>query len=231
MLLVRELSVTYQDGNRALSEVSFSVGGEERVALIGANGAGKSTLLRSIMGLLPIAGGDIEVDGVILSKRTAPDIRRKVGIVFQNPDDQLFMARVRDDVAFGPRNMGLPEDEVERRVDLALERLNALHLRDRVSDRLSVGEKRMVGVASVLSMNPGTLLLDEPSSSLDPRSRRVLIETLRTLPQAVLIATHDLDLARRLCPRTIVLREGRLLADGPSGDILADEGELERYGL
>jgi cobalt/nickel transport system ATP-binding protein len=230
MLLVKDLSVIYPDGHKALRNVSFSIGDGERVALIGANGAGKSTLLRAIMGLLPISG-EVAADGVVLSKGTAPEIRRRVGIVFQNPDDQLFMTKVRDDVAFGPRNFGLPEDEIDRRVDAALDRLNALHLKDRISDRLSVGEKRVVGVATVLSMAPGTLLLDEPSSSLDPRARRVLIGTLQVLPQAELVATHDLDMAKRLCTRVLVLQDGCLRAEGSAADILSDEEKLEEYGL
>jgi cobalt/nickel transport system ATP-binding protein len=231
MLLVKALSVTYPDGNKALSDVTFALNEGERVALIGANGAGKSTLLRTIMGLLPILSGEVIVDGTTLSKSTAQEIRHRVGIVFQNPDDQLFMTRVYDDVAFGPRNMGLSEDEVESRVNSALAQLNIQRLKDRISDRLSVGEKRMVGIASVMSMSPGTLLLDEPSSSLDPRSRRVLMATLRSLPQTILIATHDLDLARRLCSRVIVMREGQLSAAGSSDDILSDENKLEQFGL
>ncbi|MDR3321369.1 MAG: energy-coupling factor ABC transporter ATP-binding protein [Synergistaceae bacterium] len=231
MLRVKGLSVTYPDGNRALDDVSFALDDRERVALIGANGAGKSTLLRTIMGLVPISGGEVEVGGVTLSKRTAQEIRRRIGIVFQNPDDQLFMTRVCDDVAFGPRNMGLSEDEVEARVNSALDQLNILHLKNRISDRISVGEKRMAGIASVISMAPETILLDEPSSSLDPRSRRMLIKTLRALPHAALIATHDLNLAKDLCPRVIVLQDGRLRADSPSSEILSREEKLEEYGL
>ncbi|MDR1885976.1 MAG: energy-coupling factor ABC transporter ATP-binding protein [Synergistaceae bacterium] len=231
MLEVRGLSVTYPDGKEAVSGVSFALGDDERVALIGANGAGKSTLLRSIVGLLPASAGEIKMDGVVLSNISVSEIRRKIGIVFQNPDDQLFMANVRDDVAFGPRNMGLPEDEVGRRVDSALGCLGISHLGDRISDRLSVGEKRMAGIASVLSMSPNALLLDEPSSSLDPRSRRALMDTLQSLPHSALIATHDLDLAGRLCPRVIILQDGRLRADGPSDELLSDLKKLESYGL
>jgi cobalt/nickel transport system ATP-binding protein len=231
MLLVNNLFVTYPDGNKALSDVTFTLGDGERVAMIGANGAGKSTLIKAIMGLLPISGGKIVVDGLTLSKHTSRDIRMKVGVVFQNPDDQLFMTRVFDDVAFGPRNMRLPEDEIGDRVRSVLSRLGIARLSERASDRLSVGEKRMAGIASVLSMRPGTLLMDEPSSSLDPRSRRTLIETLRSLPQAALIATHDLDLARRLCPRVIVMQEGCLRFDGSSDEIIQDEKKLEQFGL
>ncbi|MDR3255680.1 MAG: energy-coupling factor ABC transporter ATP-binding protein [Synergistaceae bacterium] len=231
MLHVKNLSVTYPDGHKALSDVTFTLHDGERVALIGANGAGKSSLIRAIMGLLPISDGEVAVDGISLSKRTARDIRRMVGVVFQNPDDQLFMTRVYDDVAFGPRNMGLSEDAVAERVNSALAQLDISRLKDRMSDRLSVGEKRMAGIASVLSMSPGALLLDEPSSSLDPRARRILITTLRSLPQAALIATHDLDLVKRLCTRVIVLQDGMLSAEGNSDDILFDEKKLEQFGL
>ncbi|MDR1944266.1 MAG: energy-coupling factor ABC transporter ATP-binding protein [Synergistaceae bacterium] len=230
MLSVTNLCVAYPDGNRAIEGVSFVLNDGERVALLGANGAGKSTLFRSIMGLMPMSG-EIAADGVTLSKSTVQEMRRKVGIVFQNPDDQLFMTKVRDDVAFGPRNMKLPEDEIERRVNSALSQLNALCLKDRVSDKISVGEKRIAGIASVLSMKPSVLLLDEPSSSLDPRSRRVLIEALRSLPQTILVATHDLDLAKKLCSRVIVLKEGRLCAEGRPDEIISDEASLERFGL
>jgi cobalt/nickel transport system ATP-binding protein len=231
MLLIKNISVLYPDGNRALANVSFTLNDGERVALIGANGAGKSTLLRAIVGLLPTSGGEIEAGGVILSRRTAPEVRRKIGIVFQKPDDQLFMTKVLDDVAFGPRNMGLSENEINLRVNAALEQLDAMHLKNRLSDRLSVGEKRIVGVASVLSMSPEMILLDEPSSSLDPRSRRILIATLGSLPQAIIVATHDLDLARRLCSRVVILQNGNLRAEGSADDILADEQKLEQYGL
>ena len=225
------LSVSYPDGNRALSDVSFALGDGEKAALVGANGAGKSTLLMSVMGLLPIESGEISMDGVVLSRRTAPEIRRMIGLVFQNPDDQLFTTSVRDDVAFGPRNAGLAEDEVERRVDSALKRLNVARLKDRIPGRLSFGEKRMVSVASVLAMEPRALVMDEPSSFLDPRARRVLIETLRSLPHAALIATHDLDMAMRLCSRVIVLQDGTIRADGPPAEILPDKDRLEEFGL
>ncbi|MDR1483125.1 MAG: energy-coupling factor ABC transporter ATP-binding protein [Synergistaceae bacterium] len=230
MLAVNGISVTYPDGNLALDSVSFAIGDNERVALIGANGAGKSTLLRAIVGLLPMSG-EISVCGVKLSKQTASEIRKIIGIVFQNPDDQLFTMKVRDDIAFGPRNFGLSDEEAERLVDSALEQLNAVHLKERTPYKLSAGEKRIVGIAAILAMNPKVLLLDEPSSFQDPRSRRILIGTLRSLRQAQLVATHDLDLARSLCSRVIVLRDGRVRAEGPTDEILSDDGRLEEYGL
>jgi cobalt/nickel transport system ATP-binding protein len=231
MLALKDVSVAYPDGNRAVKGVSLAIGRGERAALVGANGAGKSTLLRAIVGLLPLSGGSVSVDGIELSVRTASDVRMKAGIVFQNPDDQLFMAKVADDVAFGPRNLGLSEGEVSRRVGSALECLDATHLRDRISDRLSGGEKRLASLAAVLSMEPSALLLDEPSSFLDPRSRRNLIGLLSSLPQAMLVATHDLDMARRLCSRAVILRDGCVCAEGDAREILGDEEKLEAYGL
>ncbi|GHV54856.1 cobalt ABC transporter ATP-binding protein [Synergistales bacterium] len=231
MLIVRNLCASYPDGKAAINGVSLTIDDGERVALIGANGAGKSTLMRSIMGLMPAMSGSIEADGVTLAQNTAREIRKKVGIVFQNPDDQLFMTRVFDDVAFGPRNFGLSEDEVKEKVDSVLSQMNIVHLRDRVSDRLSSGEKRVAGIASVLVMRPATLLLDEPSSFLDPRARRTLIKTLLSLPHAMLIATHDLGFARRLCSRVIVLQNGQISAEGTPDEILGDEKKLEDYGL
>ncbi|MDR3280076.1 MAG: energy-coupling factor ABC transporter ATP-binding protein [Synergistaceae bacterium] len=231
MLVIKDLTVVYPDGTKALDGVDMSVGPNERVALIGANGAGKSTLLSAIMGLAPTSGGSITMDGLVLSKSTEAEVRRKIGIVFQNPDDQLFMTRIRDDVAFGPRNCGLPREEIEARVDGALGKLRILHLKDRASGRLSGGEKRLAAIAGVLAMNPGMLLLDEPSSFLDPKARRNLIQILSSLPQAVLIATHDLDLASRSFSRVVVLQNGRVRVEGPPDDILSDEKKLEEYGL
>jgi cobalt/nickel transport system ATP-binding protein len=230
MLELKDVSVVYPDGNRAIEGVSLALNCGERAALVGANGAGKLTLLRAVVALLPLSGGSVSVNGIELSSRTASDVRIKAGIVFQNPDDQLFMAKVADDVAFGPRNLGLSEDEVSHRVDAALECLGAMYLRDRVSDRLSGGEKRLVGMAAVLSMEPSVLLLDEPSSFLDPRSRRNLIGLLSSLPQAMLVATHDLDMAKRLCSRAIVLRNGSVCAEGDAEEILGCEEKLEAYG-
>ncbi len=231
MIRISGLTVTYPDGNRALEDLSLSLGDGERVALIGANGAGKSTLLRTIVGLQPFVGGEIVVDGTVLSRKTVSAIHQRIGIVFQNPDDQLFMTRVRDDVAFGPRNRGASPEEAAAKVDDVLERLGVFHLKDRFSGHLSAGEKRICAIATVLSMEPSALLLDEPSSFLDPKSRRVLMGVLAELPHAQLIATHDLDLARRLCPRTVVLQNGRLRAQGPSDEILRDAALLESCGL
>jgi cobalt/nickel transport system ATP-binding protein len=231
MLVIKDLTVIYPDGTKALDGVDMSVSTNERVALIGSNGAGKSTLLSAIMGLAPISGGSITVDGVILSKGTEAEVRRKIGIVFQNPDDQLFMTRIRDDVAFGPRNCGLPLEEIEARVDEVLTKLCILHLKDRASGRLSGGEKRLASIAGVLAMNPEMLLLDEPLSFLDPKARRNLLQILSSLPQAAIVATHDLDLASRRFSRVIVLQDGRVRIEGSPEDILSDEKKLEEYGL
>jgi cobalt/nickel transport system ATP-binding protein len=202
----------------ALSGVSFTLARGERAALIGANGAGKSTLLLAIAGVLPPSGGSI--DG-------APT----AALLMQNPDDQLFMPTVYDDIAFGPRSYGVSEDETAARIASVLSELGITHLKTRLTSRLSGGEKRLAALAGVLVLRPSLLLLDEPSSFLDPRSRRRLLAVLRSLPHALLLATHDLDFALSLCPRTLVLSEGALKADGPSASLLLDSAALESWGF
>jgi len=230
---VRDLQYTYPDGHPALRGLSFSIVDGETVAIVGANGAGKSTILLHLNGCLMPHAGTVRIGDLPVSKRTLPDVRRTVGMVFQDPDDQLFMPKVYEDVAFGPLNLGLPADEVDRRVMHALSIVGAAHLKDRPPYRLSGGEKRAVAIASVLSMYPTILVMDEPTSNLDPQARRRLIELLKTFEQTIIIATHDLDMAFDLCARTIVVREGGILADGPSREILQDAvllaaGHLER---
>lgn len=214
-----------------LEEVSFALKDGERAALIGANGAGKSTLLLTLLGILELHSGSVDVDGERLDKTRLPLIRRKLGLLFQNPDDQLFMPTVREDVSFGPRNYGRPAAEADSAALAILERLEIAHLKDRMPHKLSGGEKRLAALASVLVLEPRLLLMDEPSAFLDPRARRRLIAVLDTLPQAFIIATHDLDLALRLCPRCLLLSHGRLMADGPSAAILNDRALLEDCGL
>lgn len=227
------LTVRYNPGDQvpALGGIGFSVSPGERVAVIGANGAGKSTLLLALIGILKPEAGEIVLGGIRVEKKTLGDLRRMTGLVQQNPDNQLFMPTVYEDVAFGPRNYGYPGEEIEARTDAVLARLGIAHLKRRMSHRLSGGEKRLAALAGILVMEPAVLLLDEPSSFLDPRSRRRLIETLGTLPQTMLIATHDLDLALDLCPRIMLLKEGRLRADGRAEDILDDLSLLEECGL
>lgn len=227
----KELCFAYPDGTRALDGVSFRIGHGESVAIVGANGAGKSTLLLHLTGCLAPTSGAVRVGDVPLAKGTLEAVRRAVGMVFQDPDDQLFMPTVFEDVAFGPANQGLPPEEIEARVAGALERVGAAHLRDRPPYRLSFGEKRAVAIAAVLAMSPDILVLDEPSASLDPRNRRKLIALLGEFEHTKIVATHDLDLALDLCERTIVLAAGRIAADGRTAEVMRDRALLEANGL
>ncbi len=227
----KDIHFTYPDGNNAIKGVSFRITHGESVAIVGANGAGKSTLLHHLNGYYFPNKGSLIVGDVTLTKKTLPLIRRTVGMVFQNPDDQLFMPTVFDDVAFGPLNMGLPPKDVKKKVMNALSTVNATHLKDRPPYRLSGGEKRSVAIASVLSMAPDILVMDEPSSNLDPKSRRVLIEMLSTFKHTKIIATHDLDMAVDLCERTLVLSDGKVIADGLTTDLFRDEELLKSSNL
>jgi len=222
----RSLSHAYSDGTRALHDVSFRIHHGESVALVGANGAGKSTLLLHLNGSLSPSGGEVRIGETPLVKETLRDIRRTVGMVFQDPDDQLFCPTVGDDVAFGPLNLGLPLADVEARVALALAQVGIPHLQHKPPYRLSTGEKRRAAIATVLSMQPDILVLDEPTAGLDPLARRQLIELLREFRHTKIIATHDLDLVLDLCPRTLVLHEGRLRADGATRELFANDGLL-----
>jgi cobalt/nickel transport system ATP-binding protein len=228
---VRDLGYTYPDGTRALDGVSFEVGHGEAIAVVGANGAGKSTLLMHLNGLLTPAEGEVRIGGTPVVRSTLPDIRRTVGMIFQDPDDQLFMPTVAEDVGFGPLNLGLPPKEVATRVDQVLTRVAAAHLKERPPYRLSGGEKRAVSIASVLAMEPNILVMDEPSSSLDPRARRGLIDLLRSFEHTRIIATHDLDLAAELCERTLVMSAGTVVADGATREIFTDDELLAASGL
>ena len=228
---VQDLAFNYPDGHRALNGVSFRITHGESVAVVGANGAGKSTLLLHLNGCLTPQGGTVRIGDVPLTKQTLADIRRTVGMVFQDTDDQLFMPTVGEDVAFGPLNLGLPPEEVESRVAEALERVGAAELFDRPPHRLSGGEKRGVAIATVLAMRPDILVMDEPSSNLDPRARRRLIELLKSFQHTKIIATHDLDLVLEVCQRTVVFHGGAVVADGPTEEIFADVDLLERSGL
>jgi cobalt/nickel transport system ATP-binding protein len=229
-LAVENLSFHYPDGHLALKEVSLQISGGEKVALVGPNGAGKSTLMLHLNGIL---GSDspIQVAGLPLSKANLPLIRAKVGLVFQNPDDQLFSPTVFEDVAFGPLHMGLPETEVRTRVARALEQVSMSHYAERLSHHLSVGEKKRIAIATVLAMEPEILVLDEPSAGLDPRARRSLITLLRQLPLTMLISTHDMLMVRELFPRMIIMDEGHVVADGPTEMLMNDVNLLEAHGL
>ncbi len=227
---VRDLSFSYPDGNQALRNVSFKLCEGDKVALVGPNGAGKSTLMLHLIGILR-GRGEVEVGGMLLTTDNLPVIRSKVGLVFQNPDDQLFSPTVFEDVAFGPLHMGLPEEEVRVRVSEALEMVHMAGYRDRLCHHLSVGEKKRIAIATVLSMRPDILVLDEPSAGLDPRARRALIKLLREMHISMLVSTHDMALVKDLLPRTIVMDEGRIVADGLTAEILEDAKLLEAHGL
>jgi len=229
-LSVDMLRFAYPDGRIALRGVSLQIKRCEKVALVGPNGAGKSTLMLHLNGILD-GDGDIQVAGLPVTKPNLPVIRAKVGLVFQNPDDQLFSPTVFEDVAFGPLHMGLPEAEVHARVTEALEQVAMLDYADRLSHHLSAGEKKRIAIATVLSMKPEILILDEPSAGLDPRARRGLINLLRELPLTMLVSTHDMLMVRELFPRMIIMDEGQVVADGATDILLADEVLLETHGL
>ena len=225
------LCFAYPDGTEALRQVSLSVGAGEAVALIGANGAGKSTLLLHLNGHLTPQAGSVRVAGTELTRKTVAQARRAVGMVFQDPDDQLFMPTVCEDVAFGPLNAGAPPDEALRRAEAALARVGMAHLKGRPPYRLSAGEKRSAAIASALVMEPDVLVMDEPSSNLDPRGRRRLIELLCSFGHARIIATHDLELVVEVCSRVIILDGGRVVAEGDTATLLDDEALMLRHGL
>lgn len=228
---VTNLRHVYPDGTEALRSVSFRITHGESVAIIGANGAGKSTLLLHLNGYLATNEGAIRIGDFPLNKGTLPEIRRTVGMVFQDPDDQLFMPTVFDDVAFGPLNLGLTGAEVEKRVDDALSRVGAGHLRDKPPYRLSGGEKKRVAIATVLAMSPDILVMDEPTSGLDPFARRQLMALLKDFHHTRIFTSHDLDMVLELCERTIVLHEGEVRADGPTLDIFQNEALLRACRL
>ena len=231
VLDVRGLAFAYPDGHQALFGVDLHVHEGERVALLGPNGAGKTTLVLHLNGILAAGAGSVAVGGLPVEKGNLKEIRRRVGIVFQDPDDQLFLGTVRQDVAFGPANLGVKGAALEATVMAALEKVGMAEYADRPPHHLSFGQRRRVAVATVLAMEPEILVLDEPTSNLDPTSRRELADILRALDVTVLMVTHDLPFALELCPRSVVLSDGVVVADGRTFDILTDAPLMVRHRL
>ena len=221
MIQVTDWSVTWPDGTRAVKDLSFRAAAGERVALIGGNGAGKSSLIRSLVGVLP-GEGQAKLAGIPVERKNYRELRKKVGVVFQNPDDQLFLPRIRDNIAFGLKNLGTGPEETARRVRNILQQFNIPELEERLAMKLSGGEKRLASLASVMVMEPEILLLDEPTAFLDPKARRNLIRILNRLPQTMLIATHDLAFAAEVCPRAAVLKSGTLITEMKTEEIDED---------
>ena len=228
-ITVRNLSYRYPNGHEALRDVSLEIHAGEQIAFMGPNGAGKSTLLMHFNGIL--RGGDVQVHGVSINDTSVKRIRAQVGVVFQNPDDQLFSPSVYDDVAYGPLYMGLPKTEIEQRVTRALAAVDMAGFEERMPHQLSIGQRKRISLATVLSMDLEILVLDEPSAGLDPRARRSLIELLKSLPQTLIVSSHDMRLVRDLCTRSIVMDTGRIAIDASTADIIQDEDLLEQYGL
>ncbi|MCH5218509.1 MAG: ABC transporter ATP-binding protein [Muribaculaceae bacterium] len=227
----KNVSYRYASGTVALRDVSFRISHGEKVALLGRNGAGKSTLLQLTDGLLLPSEGTVDVGGIPVTKQTLPQIRQTVGMVFQNPDDQLFMPTVEEDVAFGPINMRLPEEEVRRRVDMALQAVGCSDLATRSPLQLSGGQKRRVAIATVLSMQPSILVLDEPTSNLDWEARDSVERMIGGFMHTCLVASHDLALVRRICRRAIVIDKGEIKADCPVSDVFENEDVMRLLGL
>ncbi len=230
-LEVKNLSYAYPDGHQALRGVSLALYPGDKIALVGPNGAGKSTLLVHLNGIIDRQSGLVAVCGTELNAKTAARVRAMIGLVFQSPDDQLFSPTVFDDVAFGPIYQGLPPGEVQARVQEALRMVHMEEYIRRVSHHLSMGEQKRIAIATVLSMRPAILVLDEPTAGLDPRARRALIKLLRELPQTMVVATHDLPLVREFLPRMVIMDGGQIAVDGRTEEILADKTLLESHGL
>ena len=228
---IRGLRFKYPDGYEALNGVDLRIDRGEKVALIGPNGAGKSTLMLHLNGINEPSSGNVTIGELEVNRANIGRIRAEVGLVFQDPDDQLFSPTVYDDVAFGPVHMGLPRAEVDARVASALEAVGLPGFEKRLPHHLSIGQRKRAALATVLSMSPSVLVLDEPSAGLDPRGRRELINLLRSLEQTMLVSTHDMKLVAETFPRTVIVDDGRIVADGPTPDILSDGELLESHGL
>jgi cobalt/nickel transport system ATP-binding protein len=230
-LEISELTFSYPDGRQVLNSVNLQINRGERVALLGPNGAGKTTLVMHLNGILLSDQGIVKVAGIKVDKENLFEVRKRVGLVFQDPDDQLFMTTVRDDVAFGPSNIGIQGEELNEVVDYALDQVKMKEFADRPPHHLSFGQRRRVAVATVLAMKPDILVLDEPSSNLDPASRRELAEILLNLDVTIFMVTHDLPYALEICPRVAILNNGKIVADGNTRDLLGDEELMESNRL
>ena len=230
MLTINNVTVEYPDGTKAINNLSLNVKSGEKLALIGANGAGKSTLMLAIEGIVDSIG-EIKIDDLVVDSKNIVKVRQQVGMLFQNPDDQLFMANIYDDIAFGPRNAGLDEESVKYRVEDRLKLLNIEHLKDKTALKLSGGEKRMAALATVLAMKPSVMLLDEPTAFLDPKARRNLINVLNSLPHTMLIATHDLTFAKEVCREAVVIKDGNFFAKGNCDEILYNQELMDEGGI
>ena len=225
------VNYSYEKTVPILQDITFTAHENDSIGLIGANGVGKSTLLKLLVGLNPDYEGSIRVEEMPVVKEMLPKVREKIGYVFQDSDSQLFMSTVFEDVAFAPRNYGLPETEVEQRVSHALEQIHIGHLRDKQIYKLSGGEKKLASIATILSTEPDVILMDEPSVALDPKNRRNLINILNRLNQAKIIASHDLNMIMDTCERTILLSDGKIIKDGNTKEILLDKELMEESGL
>ena len=228
---VQNVSFGYESGKEILKDISFHGGENDAIGLVGANGVGKSTLLKLLVGLNTEYTGSIRVEEIPVEKDMLPQIREKIGYVFQDSDSQLFMSTAYQDIAFAPRNYGFPEEEVEKRVNYALEMTGITHLKDKQIFKMSGGEKKLVSIATILSMTPDIILMDEPSIALDPRNRRNLIHILNSFEHLKIIASHDLDMILETCNRTILMADGKIIRDGLTKDILTDQKLLEENGL
>lgn len=231
MINIKNISYTYRDGQKALRNINLKINKNETIAIVGANGAGKSTLIKLLVGILKPEYGEIVIDDLKINKSNLKEIRKRVGVVFQNSDNMLFMNKVYDDIAFGPRNYNLQEDKIKEKVNEVMKNLNIEYLKDRTPNNLSSGEKRKVSIASVLAMNPSYIIFDEPTSFLDPKGRRILISVLQNLETTKIIATHDLEMVIKICSRVIVIKNGEIMGDGNPNEILNNFDLLNKWDL